>query len=30
MGLKPVANISGGFNAWRQAGGAVERLEAKP
>jgi rhodanese-related sulfurtransferase len=24
MGLKPVANINGGFNAWKQAGGAVE------
>jgi rhodanese-related sulfurtransferase len=30
MGLKPVANIIGGFNAWKQAGGAVERLAAKP
>jgi rhodanese-related sulfurtransferase len=24
MGLKPVANIIGGFNAWKQAGGLVE------
>ena len=24
MGLKPVAHIEGGFNAWRAAGGAVE------
>ena len=29
MGLKPVANLSGGFNAWKQAGGAVERIEEK-
>ena len=24
MGLKPVAHISGGFAAWKQAGGAIE------
>lgn len=24
MGLAPVAHIGGGFNAWREAGGAVE------
>ena len=29
MGLKPVANIIGGFGAWKQAGGPVERLDAK-
>jgi rhodanese-related sulfurtransferase len=29
MGLKPVAHIEGGFGAWRQAGGAVEKVEAK-
>ncbi|MCB5175680.1 rhodanese-like domain-containing protein [Microvirga lenta] len=25
MGLKPVAHIEGGFTAWREAGGPVER-----
>jgi rhodanese-related sulfurtransferase len=30
MGLKPVAHIGGGFAAWRDAGGAVEKLEPKP
>lgn len=25
MGLKPVAHIEGGFGAWRDAGGAVEK-----
>lgn len=30
MGLKPVAHIEGGFGAWRQAGGAVETVAAKP
>jgi rhodanese-related sulfurtransferase len=30
MGLKPVANMLGGFNAWKQAGGAVEGSAAKP
>jgi rhodanese-related sulfurtransferase len=25
MGLKPVAHMLGGFGAWRQAGGAVEK-----
>jgi rhodanese-related sulfurtransferase len=25
MGLKPVAHIGGGFNAWKDAGGPVER-----
>ena len=30
MGLKPVANLSGGFNAWKQAGGSVELREANP
>jgi rhodanese-related sulfurtransferase len=30
MGLKPVAHIGGGFAAWRDAGGAVEKWEPKP
>ena len=30
MGLKPVAHIEGGFKAWREAGGAVEKLQPKP
>jgi rhodanese-related sulfurtransferase len=30
MGLKPVAHIEGGFKAWRDAGGAVEKLQPKP
>jgi rhodanese-related sulfurtransferase len=29
MGLKPVTNLAGGFNAWKEAGGAVEKAEAK-
>ena len=29
MGLKPVAHIGGGFSAWRDAGGAVEKVEPK-
>src|SRR3954451_11032017 len=29
MGLKPVAHIGGGFAAWRDAGGPVEKGEAK-
>ncbi|WP_315701038.1 MULTISPECIES: rhodanese-like domain-containing protein [unclassified Bradyrhizobium] len=29
MGLKPVAHIGGGFAAWREAGGPVERWEPK-
>lgn len=29
MGLKPVAHIGGGFTAWREAGGAVEKVEPK-
>jgi rhodanese-related sulfurtransferase len=29
MGLKPVAHIGGGFAAWRDAGGAVEKLEPR-
>lgn len=28
MGLKPVAHVGGGFAAWRQAGGPVERVES--
>ena len=29
MGLKPVAHIGGGFAAWRDAGGPVEKFEPK-
>ena len=29
MGLKPVAHLGGGFAAWRDAGGAVEKLEPR-
>ena len=29
MGLKPVAHIGGGFTAWRDAGGPVEKWEPK-
>jgi rhodanese-related sulfurtransferase len=29
MGLKPVAHIGGGFSGWRDAGGAVEKVEPK-
>ena len=29
MGLKPVAHIEGGFKAWREAGGPVEKLQPK-
>jgi rhodanese-related sulfurtransferase len=25
MGLKPVANLAGGFSAWKEAGGAIEQ-----
>ena len=27
MGLKPVVNLKGGFGAWRDAGGAIEKVE---
>jgi rhodanese-related sulfurtransferase len=30
MGLTPVAHIEGGFKAWREAGGPVEKLQPKP
>ena len=30
MGLSPVSHISGGFNAWREAGGPVAQKEEKP
>jgi rhodanese-related sulfurtransferase len=30
MGLKPVAHLEGGFKAWREAGGPVEKLQPKP
>jgi rhodanese-related sulfurtransferase len=30
MGLQPVAHIDGGFKAWREAGGPVEKLQPKP
>ncbi|ABD87679.1 rhodanese-like domain-containing protein [Rhodopseudomonas palustris] len=29
MGLHPVAHIEGGFAAWRDAGGAVEKVEPR-
>jgi rhodanese-related sulfurtransferase len=29
MGLKPVAHVIGGFKAWREAGGPVQKLEPK-
>jgi rhodanese-related sulfurtransferase len=29
MGLKPVLNMTGGFTAWRDAGGAIEKVERK-
>jgi rhodanese-related sulfurtransferase len=29
MGLKPVKNPTGGFAAWKQAGGAVEKVPEK-
>ena len=29
MGLTPVAHVAGGFDAWTQAGGPVERKEKK-
>jgi rhodanese-related sulfurtransferase len=29
MGLKPVAHMGGGFAAWRDAGGPVEKVESK-
>lgn len=29
MGLKPVLNMSGGFGAWKKAGGPVESVEPK-
>jgi rhodanese-related sulfurtransferase len=29
MGLTPVAHIAGGFAAWREAGGAVEKVEPR-
>lgn len=29
MGLTPVAHMGGGFAAWRDAGGAIEKVEPK-
>jgi rhodanese-related sulfurtransferase len=29
MGLKPVAHMEGGFGAWREAGGPVEKVAPK-
>lgn len=29
MGLKPVAHIAGGYAAWREAGGPIEKWELK-
>jgi rhodanese-related sulfurtransferase len=30
MGLEKVSHLAGGFGAWRNAGGAVEPVKAKP
>ncbi len=30
MGLAPVCDLEGGFTAWREAGGAIEKREPKP
>jgi rhodanese-related sulfurtransferase len=30
MGLQPVAHMEGGFKAWRDVGGPVEKLQPKP
>jgi rhodanese-related sulfurtransferase len=29
MGLKPVLNLEGGFAAWKEAGGTIEKYEKK-
>ncbi|WP_373504515.1 rhodanese-like domain-containing protein [Aestuariivirga sp.] len=29
MGLKPVLNLKGGFGAWKDAGGPIEKVEPK-
>jgi rhodanese-related sulfurtransferase len=29
MGLQPVLNMQGGFAAWKDAGGPVEKVERK-
>jgi rhodanese-related sulfurtransferase len=29
MGLRPVLNMQGGFTAWKDAGGAIEKVEPK-
>jgi rhodanese-related sulfurtransferase len=29
MGMKPVLNLTGGFSAWKEAGGPIEHLKAK-
>ncbi len=29
MGLQPVLNMTGGFSAWKEAGGPVEKVERK-
>jgi len=29
MGLAPVAHLGGGFTAWKAAGGAIEKVDAK-
>ncbi|MFN4143178.1 rhodanese-like domain-containing protein [Aestuariivirga sp.] len=29
MGLKPVFNMTGGFSAWKEAGGPIEKVEHK-
>ncbi len=30
MGLAPVCHLEGGFTAWREAGGEIEKREPKP
>lgn len=30
MGLTPVAHIEGGFGAWKEKGGPIEKIEPKP
>ncbi len=30
MGLAPVCDLEGGFTAWREAGGEIEKREPKP
>jgi rhodanese-related sulfurtransferase len=30
MGLSPVAHMAGGFGAWKEKGGPIEKIEQKP